>query len=190
VKVEWDPRKAAGNKRKHGVSFDEAVTCFADPLGLLLEDAAHPGVMKKANKKATKKARKRREWSEVRDLDFAAYRLKKNRFATRVKKEGILFVHDGPSLASLRAVPEADFARVKVRRNTYAERIQRGGLTLQVGRGRPRSGAETGRTVVKSVRLPPVLWKELAKLARARGVAVHALVRHAIMELLQRAVGH
>jgi hypothetical protein len=29
-------------KRKHGVSFHEAVTCFADPLGLLLDDEAHP----------------------------------------------------------------------------------------------------------------------------------------------------
>jgi hypothetical protein len=38
VRFEWDPRKAAANKRKHGVSFVEAVTCFADPLALLLED--------------------------------------------------------------------------------------------------------------------------------------------------------
>jgi uncharacterized protein len=42
VKVEWDPQKAASNKRKHGVSFQEAVTCFADPSGLLLEDEVHP----------------------------------------------------------------------------------------------------------------------------------------------------
>jgi uncharacterized protein len=42
VKVEWDPQKAASNKRKHGVSFNEAVTCFADPLGVLLDDQAHP----------------------------------------------------------------------------------------------------------------------------------------------------
>jgi len=42
VKVEWDPQKAASNKRKHGISFHEAVTCFADPYGLLLEDPAHP----------------------------------------------------------------------------------------------------------------------------------------------------
>jgi uncharacterized DUF497 family protein len=41
VKVEWDPQKAASNKRKHGISFLEAITCFADPLGLLLEDEAH-----------------------------------------------------------------------------------------------------------------------------------------------------
>ena len=42
MKVEWDPQKAASNKRKHGVSFQEAVTCFADPSGLLLEDEVHP----------------------------------------------------------------------------------------------------------------------------------------------------
>lgn len=42
MKVEWEPQKAASNKRKHGVSFQEAVTCFADPSGLLLEDEVHP----------------------------------------------------------------------------------------------------------------------------------------------------
>ena len=42
MKVEWDPQKAASNKRKHGVSFHEAVTCFADPSGLLLDEEAHP----------------------------------------------------------------------------------------------------------------------------------------------------
>jgi uncharacterized DUF497 family protein len=30
MKFEWDPRKASGNLRKHGVSFDEAMTVFAD----------------------------------------------------------------------------------------------------------------------------------------------------------------
>ena len=38
---EWDPAKAASNKRKHGVSFEEALTCFHDPLALLLEDRGH-----------------------------------------------------------------------------------------------------------------------------------------------------
>jgi uncharacterized DUF497 family protein len=35
---EWDPRKAAANERKHGVSFDEAATAFADPHGLVVDD--------------------------------------------------------------------------------------------------------------------------------------------------------
>jgi uncharacterized protein len=38
---EWDPRKASSNRRKHGVSFEEATTVFDDPLVLLLLDQEH-----------------------------------------------------------------------------------------------------------------------------------------------------
>ena len=38
---EWDVDKAAANLRKHGVSFDEAVTAFGDPLSVLLPDPDH-----------------------------------------------------------------------------------------------------------------------------------------------------
>ena len=38
VSFEWDERKAAANQRKHGVSFDEAESVFADEYGLLLDD--------------------------------------------------------------------------------------------------------------------------------------------------------
>jgi uncharacterized protein len=38
---EWDPGKAATNLRKHGVTFDEAQTAFADPLGLDFADDEH-----------------------------------------------------------------------------------------------------------------------------------------------------
>ena len=41
MRFEWDPAKAAVNKRKHGVSFEEALTCFSDPLALLLEERRH-----------------------------------------------------------------------------------------------------------------------------------------------------
>ena len=37
----WDPRKDAANRRKHGVSFNEARTAFADPLSLTIEDVGH-----------------------------------------------------------------------------------------------------------------------------------------------------
>jgi uncharacterized DUF497 family protein len=36
-----EPRKAAANHRKHGVSFDEATTAFADPLAVLKPDPDH-----------------------------------------------------------------------------------------------------------------------------------------------------
>jgi uncharacterized DUF497 family protein len=35
------PRKAAANRRKHGVSFEEASTVFDDPAALLLADLEH-----------------------------------------------------------------------------------------------------------------------------------------------------
>ena len=38
---EWDPAKARSNLRKHGVSFDEALTSFLDPLARVHPDADH-----------------------------------------------------------------------------------------------------------------------------------------------------
>jgi len=34
VRYVWDPKKARSNVQKHGVSFEEAVTSFADPLAI------------------------------------------------------------------------------------------------------------------------------------------------------------
>ena len=36
---EFDPAKAAANLKKHGVSFDEAITVFADPLRSTIHDS-------------------------------------------------------------------------------------------------------------------------------------------------------
>lgn len=38
---EWNALKAAGNLRKHGVSFDEAASVFFDPLSATGEDPDH-----------------------------------------------------------------------------------------------------------------------------------------------------
>jgi uncharacterized protein len=38
VAFEWDTRKAGANLRKHGVSFAEARTVFADPLAAIHDD--------------------------------------------------------------------------------------------------------------------------------------------------------
>jgi uncharacterized DUF497 family protein len=37
----WDARKATRNLRKHGVSFEEAASVFADPDALEWEDLEH-----------------------------------------------------------------------------------------------------------------------------------------------------
>jgi len=41
VEFEWNDAKAAANRRKHGVSFDEATTVFDDPLVNIFHDEEH-----------------------------------------------------------------------------------------------------------------------------------------------------
>lgn len=38
---EWDPKEAAANERKHGVTFQEATTAFSDPMALTFADPDH-----------------------------------------------------------------------------------------------------------------------------------------------------
>lgn len=38
---EWDPRKDAVNRTKHGVAFDEGSTVFGDPLAWFQPDHTH-----------------------------------------------------------------------------------------------------------------------------------------------------
>ena len=50
---EWDPRKAAHNERKHGVSFEEAASGFGDPLALTFADPDHSDEEYRAHKMNT-----------------------------------------------------------------------------------------------------------------------------------------
>ncbi|HEX7172581.1 MAG TPA: BrnT family toxin [Candidatus Limnocylindria bacterium] len=41
MEFEWDQRKAERNRRKHGITFEEAVSVFADPNELTIDDPDH-----------------------------------------------------------------------------------------------------------------------------------------------------
>jgi len=41
MRVTWDRDKAAANKKKHNVSFEEATTVLADPLSITGADPDH-----------------------------------------------------------------------------------------------------------------------------------------------------
>ena len=38
---EWDEKKAIANIKKHGISFEEASTAFADDLSITIDDPLH-----------------------------------------------------------------------------------------------------------------------------------------------------
>jgi len=41
LRFEWDPNKAEANLAKHEISFEEAMTVFADPLARIFPDEEH-----------------------------------------------------------------------------------------------------------------------------------------------------
>lgn len=41
LRFEWDQRKADSNLKKHGVSFQEATSVFADALSITISDPDH-----------------------------------------------------------------------------------------------------------------------------------------------------
>jgi hypothetical protein len=86
-----------------------------------------------------------------------------------------------PSRAALREMPEPDFGRAKVRCNPYARRLAAEGMSINVARGRPKKGTETGPTVPRSVRFPEKVWKQLERRAKAEGIPLHAALRAAVL---------
>jgi hypothetical protein len=95
--------------------------------------------------------------------------------------------HAEPSKASLKEMPEVDFTKARARKNSYAARIAKEGITVQVGRGRPRKLEEVGGTSPRSVRFPDTVWKLLEARARKRGLTLHAALREAILAWIERA---
>ena len=41
MKFDYDKRKSASNKTKHGITFEEASTAFADELSITINDPLH-----------------------------------------------------------------------------------------------------------------------------------------------------
>src|SRR5579859_889297 len=92
-----------------------------------------------------------------------------------------------PSKASLKEMPEVDFTTARVQKNPYAARIAKEGITVQVGRGRPKKLAEVGGTSPRSVRFPDEVWMVLEVRAKERGISLHAALREAILAWVERA---
>jgi hypothetical protein len=94
--------------------------------------------------------------ARVRSIDFATYRVKKNPFAKRVQREGIELIHDGPSPASVREIPELGPAR---RTAPFAVRRARTATTVE---------------------LDAATWKKLEERARAAKLPLDEWLRRLI----------
>jgi hypothetical protein len=96
---------------------------------------------------------------------------------------------------------EVDFTRFgPVRRNAFAGADQRGGPSLLalwempelssdavlLRRGHPGKG-KSRETVVRSIRLPAAVWKDIEKKARSKHLNPHQAMRAALLGWLGRA---
>ena len=95
--------------------------------------------------------------------------------------------HAEPSKASLAEMPEIDFTKARVRRNHHAARIAKEGITVQIGRGRPKKLDEVGGTSPRSVRFPDAVWKRIEARAKKKGISLHAALREAILAWVEDA---
>jgi hypothetical protein len=118
---------------------------------------------------------------ELPEIDFTEYRIRRNPYAGRIKREGVKVVHDEPSAAALIEMPEVDFARARMRPNKFAVQAGKVASKIQYGKGRPRKGDEVGRTPARSLRLPKTVWRALEREARERVTTVHALLRELVV---------
>src|SRR6185295_3408834 len=118
---------------------------------------------------------------ELPEIDFTKYRIRRNPYAGRIKREGVKVVHDEPSAAALAEMPEVDFARVRAHPNKFAIKAGKAASKIQHGKGRPRKGDEVGLTPARSLRLPETVWRALEREAQERATTVHALLRELVV---------
>lgn len=166
TKFTWDPRKAASNERKHGVTFDEAATVFEDIRAYYEEDkgadelrvavigySAHGG-QDPMSGRSTKRAKARRE--------------------------------DGqPSKASLAEIPPIESGRFLGRGKEGLAKAKE--LFRARRRGRPAKGETAEGTVAKTVRLPQSTYDELVRLAEVQGISAHVALRKAVAKWIVEA---
>jgi hypothetical protein len=61
------------------------------------------------------------------------------------------------------------------------------GITVQVGRGRPKKLDEVGGTSPRSARFPDEVWKIIEARAKKKGISLHAALRTAILAWIEKA---
>jgi len=116
-RFEWDPKKAASNLKRHGISFEDAVGVFGDPLARIFDDedfavgerrdapGRRQGMSGKTMRKGSHRKRRPSREDMRREYRFDYRKARPNRFAGMLK--GTTAVVLDPDVASVFESPES-----------------------------------------------------------------------------------
>ena len=164
---EWDARKAAVNRSKHGVSFEEAATVFGDPDALDGPDLSH----------SDKESRFLRLGRAMRGASSSS--LIRSGGETMAKA----------SASSARGVRAAKSARRTRRRRriNFSEIQEASRAQLQAMRrvGRPPLGSEPRRLI--AIRIDPKVLDAVRREAKQRRLGYQSLINDLLAKHVERA---
>ena len=171
MRFEWDDAKAAANRRKHGVTFEDAITAFDDPWALLAPDPKHSGS-------------EPRSWligeADVGVLVVVSPSVSPaHGFASSVL--------GGPAAGSVSDMPKARQFPFETARRITAREVEsaRKAIEQRLGKPRPRRGRPPkGREkfLAVSIRLHPRVVAWARKEARRRGLGYQTVINEALLK--------
>lgn len=91
-----------------------------------------------------------------------------------------------PSAASLREIPELDVANARYF-GRGPEGLRAALEYSRAKRGRPKKGEAAPGSTTKSLRMTAAEWAALERIAKKRGIALHALLRESLTETIRKA---
>jgi uncharacterized DUF497 family protein len=165
---EWDAKKAAGNLAKHGVSFEEAATIFADPEALDGPDVAHS---------AQEHRFLRLGRSVLDNILIVAYTLRDQRMAKKSASSvrGARAARKERRTAAKRKIDFSDIPEASDEQLGAMRRV-----------GRPLLGDRARQLI--AIRLDPDVLTRLRKEARRRNVGYQTLVNRVLAAYVRRHV--
>ena len=172
MRFAWDERKAAANRRKHGIAFDEAITAFDDPNSLRAPDPAHSTPMEE------------RSWligeSDVGVLVVVFTVANPELWcvsSVHVRQAG----RSGDGMKKAEEFPFERARRVTAREAEAARKA----IEEKLGHKRPRRGRPPkggGKYAPVSIRLHPRVLAWAKKEAKRRGLGYQTVINEALLK--------
>jgi hypothetical protein len=95
-------------------------------------------------------------------------------------------VEADPNTLAIEELQARYFESVKECEEEYGPDVPSIYLHLLPRRGRPKANEAVAPVQTKSVKMPPAFWNQFQTLSRSKGMTIHAAIRSALLEWVER----